>query len=251
MTSRGGAAATLLAASLLGCGGSELTVRVVQESGGGEPQGVADHVVWFYPYDRDSLFAELAAAAPEPEPSVPEDLRREFEEIGALQETWREADAEWAEVRDSLQSLSDRLNGMDRRSREYLQLYQRFTALEGRERELNRRKSQAFDAFDERQKAALARSDSVRAVVQAWEDAAFQEYPEREAELLERIGREVHEDTTGAEGHVTRSLSGSPWFVHTRLSTPNGELYWNVQVDPASMDTLQLSRENAEERLRL
>lgn len=247
----GSAAATAwVALALTGCGGSELTVQVLQGGGEGEMRPVKDHVVRFLPYDRDSLFAALAAEAPEPEPQIPEDLKREFEEIAGLQEVWRQKDAEWQEVRDSLKRLSDQLRGMDRRSREYLQAFQRFTDLEARERQLDREKDAAFAAFDTRQQVALARADSLRAVITSWEDVAFQEYADREAEILERVGRQVHEDTTNTEGLITRQLRGTPWWVHTRLSLPLGELYWNEQVDPGAVDTLRLTAENAEERFR-
>ncbi|MFQ5890238.1 MAG: hypothetical protein ACE5JR_09310 [Gemmatimonadota bacterium] len=245
------AAAAFFAFSLSGCGGSDLTVQVLQEGAQGAATGVKNHVVFFIPFDRDSLFEALAAQAPEPEPRIPDDLLEAFDRISNLQEEWRQADAAWAEVRDSLQRLSDRLRGMDRRSRQYLQLFRRFTALEGRERQLNRQKQRAFDAFDNLQKAALTRADSVRAVIESWEDVAFADYSDIEADLLEAMEREIYQDTTDADGYVTRRLPGGAWYVHSRLPIPSGELYWNVRVDPRQVDTLRLSRDNGEPRPRL
>lgn len=240
---------SLLAAA---CGGGQVTVQVLTEGTEGEMQPEEDLVMTFLPYDRDSVFNALTQAATESEPQVPQDVRTTFDSVTALQETWREADSEWAEVRDSLQQLSDRLQRMDQRSREYRELFDRFNALEGRERALNRQKTQAFEAFTNLQQRALARADSIRAVRESWADVAFQEYLTVEDSILEALGKEIYEDTTSAEGTVTRRLPAGTWWVHTRI--PVGmfdEYYWNVSFDPAQTDTLPLTPENADRRLRL
>ncbi|MEE8596048.1 MAG: hypothetical protein V3T25_09255, partial [Gemmatimonadota bacterium] len=68
--------------------------------------------------------------------------------------------------------------------------------------------------------------------------------------ILQSLGREIAYDTTDAAGAMTKSLQGGTWYIHTRLSLPFSELYWNVPVDPAATDTLQLTRGNAEERIK-
>lgn len=244
----------MLVASLLtaACGGGQVTLQVLTESTEGEMQPEEDLVVTFLPYDRDSVFAALAESAPDPEPQVPQDLQVTFDSVTALQEQWRVADTQWAEVRDSLQRLSDRLQGMDQRSREYRELFDRFGALERRERALNGEKTQAFQAFTNLQQQALSRADSIRAVRESWADVAFQEYLSVEDSILETGGKELYQDTTNAEGVVSRRLPGGTWYVHTRI--PVGmfdEYYWNVSFDPAQTDTLRLTPENAERRLRL
>lgn len=243
---------TILASfALVACGGGDVTVEVLSEGSEGELQPVEDQVVRFLPFDRDSIFEALTERAEEPEPPIPEDLRTAFDSVSALQERWREAESRWAEVRDSLQQISNRLQGMDARSREYRQLYERFNSLEGRERQLNQGKNQAFERFDSIQKATLARADSLRAVREAWSDLAFQEYTPIVDSILEAEGKEIREDTTDAEGRIAVRLSAGTWWVHTRLPVPFGELYWNVPIDPSQVDTLRLSPENAEQRLRL
>ena len=108
----------------------------------------------------------------------------------------------------------------------------------------------AFQAFDELQRQTLARADSARGVIEAWEDIAFIDYMDIEAEILQDLGREIAYDTTDAGGAVTTSLPDGTWYIHTRLSLPFSELYWNVPVDPAATDTIQLTSGNAEERIK-
>ncbi len=235
--------------SLAACGGSDLTV-VVLAGEEDEEQPVADLPVEFLPFNRDSIFRSLAATAEEPEPQIPDDLRAQFDSVAVLQENWRAGESEWAEAREALQNLSSRLQRLDRRSREYQQLYRQFDGLESTERRLNNARQQAFQAFDELQRKTLGRADSVRAVIEAWEDIAFMDYLDIETEILTGLGREIVYDTTNAEGTATTSLPGGDWFVHTRLSLPFSELYWNVPVDPGAVDTLRLTRGNAEERIK-
>jgi hypothetical protein len=229
------------------CGGAELAVQVMTEGAEGM-QAESDLPVSFLPFDRDSVFEALAAIAPEPEPQVPADLQQAYDSVLVLQEAWRTAEASWSEVRDSLRQLSDRLQGMDQRSRSYRELYDRFGALEGREQRLNRVRSQAFDAFTALQEMTTTRLDSVRAVRESWEDIAFADYLAIVDSIQDALGRQILEDTTDASGTVFRRLSGGPWWVHTRVAIPAGELYWNVLVEEA--DTLRLTPANAEQRLR-
>lgn len=236
---------------LAACGGGEVTVRVMQGGEEGEAQPVADLPVQFLPFDRDSIFEALARAAEEPEPQIPEGLRTSFDSVQQLQGQWREAETRWTRVRDTLRALSERLQGMDARGSDYRQLYERFNQLESREAGLARTKNQAFARFDSLQKATLGRADSVRAVRDAWADVAFRDYATIVDSILEAEGVEIREDTTSAEGYAETSLSGDQWWVHTRMDVPFGELYWNVPIRPAEMDTLILDAGNADRRLRL
>lgn len=227
--------------------GSQTTVQVLMD-GADAPRPVADQEVQFLPFDRDSLFEAIAADASSPEPQVPADLREAADSVLVLQETWRVEEASWNEVRDSLRGLSDRLQGLDSRSREYRELFDGFGAMEGRERSLNRRRQSSFDVFTGLQQATQARLDSVRAVIEAWESVAFENYVDIEAGILSDLGREIAYDTTDAGGYLTTSLSGGIWWVHSRVRVPSGELYWNVRTD-GSVDTLRLEPANAERRL--
>ena len=236
--------------TLAACGGSEVSVLVLAGEEGAE-KPVPNLAFEYLPFDRDSVFEALIAAAEDPEPQVPEDLKVQLDSIPLLQKALSEAEAEWAEARESLQSLSRRLQRLDRRSREYQQLYRQFDGMEGSERRLNNARQAAFGRFDDLQKQTLGRSDSVRAVIEAWEDIAFEDYADVEAQLLEATGREIVYDTTNAEGVATSRLPGGRWYVHTRVPLPFSELYWNVLIDPGVSDTIRLTRDNAVIRPRL
>lgn len=240
----------LLLPVLAACGGGEVTVRVVTE-GDTAQQPVEDLVLTFLPYDRDSIFDVLTEQASEPEPQLPEDLVDQYEEVQSAQQTWREAESRWAVLRDSLKNLSQQMEGLDRRSREYLQLFEQYNELEGQERQLNSQKDQLFARFDSLQKSTVSRADSMEAVIGAWEEIAFEDYTSITDSILEERGVEIQVDTTGANGYATTRLSGGEWWAYTRFQLPFEELYWNLRVDTMFGDTIILSRENAEIRRRM
>lgn len=238
------------ALALAGCGGSPVTVQVVTEGPEG-PVPQANVEVQFVPFDRDSVFDALESQASQSKPQVPEDMLTTFEEIRSAQAQWRDKDVEWSEGRDRLQRLSQELQGLDRRSRPYMEKYEEFGTLEGQVNRLEREKKQLFDRFTAMQESVATRVDSFKIARDAWEEAAYADYFDVEAELLKAAGQEVHTDTTNAEGFVSRGLSGGDWWVSARVPTARGELYWNVKFEPGAADTLRLTPENGEDRLRL
>jgi hypothetical protein len=230
--------------ALAACGGSKVSVLVLAgEEGAEKPE--PNLAFEYLPFDRDSVFDALIAAAEDPEPQIPEDLKVQLDSIPVLQRALSEAEAEWAEARESLQSLSKRLQSLDRRSREYQQLYRRFDGMEASERRLNSARQAAFRRYTDLQQHTQGRSDSLRAVIEAWEEIAFDSYPDVEAQLLEATGQSIVYDTTNAEGVATLRMPGGRWYVHARVTLPSSELYWNVLIDPGLSDTLRLTRENA------
>lgn len=230
---------------LAACGG-RITVQVLAE--GAEAGPVDDLEVQFLPFDRDSLFAAMASEASTPEPPIPADLEEASTAERGLRDTWSEAEANWNNVRDEMRTITDRLDDLDDRSREYREMYDRFNDLEDREQALNRQRQAAFDAFDQMQQANQQRIDSVCIVIASWEEVAFAEYGDVEGDLLAALRREVMADTTDADGVASTAASGGPWWVHTRVTTAAGELYWNLRVDGASSDTVHMSADNAELR---
>lgn len=228
-----------------GCG-SSLTVEVRSEGAEGTPP-VAKLALEFIPYDRDSLFAVLSASADSPEPQIPDDVRTQLDSVNVLQAAWRDVEGRWGEAREELRQLAERLEAMNPRDRAYRQLFDQFNALEGRERSLDRQRLAGFDAFTGLQEATAARLDSVRAVIEVWENVAFRDYVDIEAALLGALGREIIQDTTDAMGLVTRKLPRGDWWVHARVAVPAGELYWNLLV--GGVDTLRLNPDNAQHRL--
>lgn len=243
------AALPLLAA----CDGGTVTVQVLSGPPDAEGAPVEDLEVSFLPYDRDSIFQVLTERADDPEPQISDELQEDLDEVIAAQREWREAEQEWADLREELRRISRQMEGLDRRSREYLDLFQRFDELEPRVQQLERRKDRLFQRFDSLQQTTLARTDSLRAVIDSWEEEAFRGYMDITDSLMaERGVEEIPRDTTGAEGYATVNLPGGDWWVYTRTATgPYEELYWNIHVIPSETDTLILNRENAEIRMRL
>lgn len=231
---------------LLAACGSRITVQVTTDDAGAEP--VNDLEVQFLPFDRDSLFAIIVGQAATPEPAIPADLEEASMAEQELRDSWSTAESSWNNVRDSMRSITTRLENLDDRSVEYRELFDRFGDLEDRERALNRQRQAAFDEFNEMQQATQQRVDSICIVIDSWEEAAFAGYGDMEDDLLMALGQEVMADTTDADGVAGASASGGPWWVHARVNTATGELYWNVMVDEASSDTLRLQPGNADLR---
>lgn len=239
--------ATLLLAA---CGGSTVTVEVKTDG----PQGAVPQEnteVRFFPFDRDSVFDALDARASSPRPEVPADMSATFEQINTLQQEYNAKNNEWAEGRDRLQALSEELQGLDRRSRDYMQKYETFGELESQVNRLEREKKALFDQFTGLQETVAVRVDSFRIARDSWEEATYADYFDIEQDILKAVKAEVFYDTTGVAGTVTRALPDGDWWVVSRVPTARGELYWNLKIDPGAIDTLRLTNENAEDRLRL
>lgn len=239
--------------ALAACGGSDITVQVLREGADG-PVPEANLSVFFYPFDRDSVFDALDSQAATPKPEIPEEMLATFRQIRSLQEEWRVKEAEWSETRDRLQTLSEEMNAMDPRSRgtrEYMSRYEEFEQLEGVERRLNSEKEGLFNEFTALQDSVTGQVDDYRAVRDTWEDEAYAGYFEIEQGLLTELGAQVFEDTTNADGYVTRGLPSGDWWVITRVRVPRGEFVWDVLIDPSQVDTLRLDSTNGEEHIRL
>ncbi|MCY3700100.1 MAG: hypothetical protein OXH46_10805 [Gemmatimonadetes bacterium] len=230
---------------LAACGG-RITVQVTADEAAAEP--VNDLEVQFIPFDRDSLFAVIVGQAATPEPAIPEDLEEASRTEQEYRDRWSTAESSWNNVRDSMRSITTQLDNLDDRSVEYRRLFDQFGDLEDREQALNRQRQAAFDEFSELQQANQQRVDSICIVIDSWEEAAFAGYGDMEDDLLMALGQQVMADTTDADGVAWASASGGPWWIHARVSTAAGELYWNVMVDEASGDTLRLVPGNAELR---
>jgi len=242
----------LAAAVTLTACGKKITVQVLPK---GSQDSVAhpakDIPVEFLPYDRDSIFDALAAKASTPEPQVPEDLKQQKRQVADLNQQWHQAEDAWGTKRDSLEKLSDRLQGMDRRDPNYLPLYKAFNALDGQVNQLQARKNRLFAQFDSLQKLTIQRSDSMKAVTQNWSSEAFAAYTDIVDSLLKARGKKVQADTTGESGFAAATIKGDHWYAYARYELPFEELYWNVRIDTVRGDTLKLTRENAEVRLKM
>ncbi len=232
--------------------GKDVTVQVLPSS---QQDSVAkpakDVPVEFLPYDRDSIFDALTQRASTPQPQVPDDLKQQKQQVAQLNEEWHQAETEWGDKRDNLQKLSDQLQKLDRRDPKYLPLYKQFNALDGQVSQLDRRKKELFARFDSLQKLTIERSDSMRAVTNDWESQAFAGYDAIVDSLLKKRGKDVVADTTGPDGYASGHIKGDHWYVYARYTLPFQELYWNIRIDTLKADTLKLTRQNAQVRLKM
>ena len=66
------------------CGGSQVSVLVLAgEEGSEKPE--PNLALEYLPFDRDSVFEALIAAAEDPEPQIPEDLKVQIDSVAVLQ----------------------------------------------------------------------------------------------------------------------------------------------------------------------
>ncbi len=239
-----------LLVSLTACSRStQLAVQAVAEGADGEEVARNQQVIRLLPYDRDSLFATLAASASEPEPQPPRDLIDLRDSVSGAQDQWTRAEGAWNDMRSQMQQLTERMENMNRASNEYAQAYRRFDDLDRQVRRLDRDKQNYFDRFTALQGQYRARADSFNAVYEAWSDVAFDPYGEIVDSLLEARGLEELVDTTDTGGWAYFRVPRGTWWVHTRAALVFQELYWNVHYQSAGgADTLVLNNANAQIR---
>jgi len=248
------AAATALGA----CGGTDVVVQALSHEAGadggeGEAVPLAGIQVQLLPFDRDAIFAELAAQAAEPEPQLPDSLLLLQEQIATANVEYQEATAGWGTVRDSLRQISDALRNLHPASAEYRLLFEDFEDLESRVSGLERSMNESFQRFSQLQAQFTSQAEEIRLRRAQWGDEAFASVDSVFEDRIETTGLEPLTDTTGANGAVRfESVDGGDWWVHARYELPYEELYWNVPIRAeGDLVEVQLTRENAETRARL
>lgn len=246
-----GLAAAIGMVAVSACGPAEVTIIAALGEGtdlNASPLGSLE--VQLLPYDRDEVFDSLAAAAAEPEPEIPTDLLEAQEEISQAQAAWRASENRWGVVRDSLNLLSEELEGLERGMRTYQDLYNRWEDLETELGRTERDRDRLFNVFTGLQEAAIGRMDSVRFVRDDWADQAFAGVGDVIAARIEMAGRDVAVDTTDAAGGARIQLAPGDYWVYARLELVGEELYWNLPITVVRGEPLEvrLSRENAEVR---
>ena len=240
--------------SLTACGGGEVVVQAQLEQaaaeGGSQTVTLSDMPVRLIPFDRDAIFDSLSQAYPEPEPEIPDSIFDLRERVIAAQREWRTAETQWSELRDSLQTLSNRMQGMDQGSGEYFAMFQDFNELEGRVNDLEEQSSEAFEEFNELQQRLNTSSREITIARSNWADDAFAPVDSIFDARYEAIDREERWDTT-SPGGVARFIGvpSGQWWVNARYERQFDELYWNipVQVDGDSL-MVELTEANAEVR---
>ena len=96
-------------------------------SQGAEARALADLEIRLFPYDRDVVFDSMTAAAASPEPPIPDSVLDAQTEVAAAQQAWRDLEARWNVLRDTLQTLSDELETLSRGSAQYRFLFREFS----------------------------------------------------------------------------------------------------------------------------
>lgn len=247
------AGSSLLAA----CGGGEVVVQAAvrpEAEDAAEPTPLPNLEIRAIPYDRDAIFDSLRAAYSEPEPEIPDSLANLQDSLVEAQEALAEAETRWNAARDSLKTLSDRMQGMSRGDPQYVVAFRDFNAQESIEQQQRRLMDQANERYSQMLSAFNEQSAAVRARRQAWGDEAFASVNDVIEARLEASGLTEHYDTTDANGVVRfQGLKKGDWWIHARYDLPYTELYWNVpvQVEGGDPITLILNRENAQVRPKL
>lgn len=244
-------------ALLSACGPTQVAVTAELSSDDPDQAAAAralgDLEVRMFPFDRDVIFDSLTSVATTPEPPIPDSVLNAQSSVAAAQQEWRDTEARWNVLRDTLQTLSETLDGMSRGSGQYRLLYRDFQDLEAQYNGVERARDRAFESFTSLQEASLAAAEEIKLLREQWGDEAFGEVGEVMAARLQRSGREVLYDTTDASGVADGfEVKQGEWWISARYELPYTELYWNVSVTISGRDPVQvrLTRENATVRPR-
>ena len=243
-------------ALLSACGPTQVVVNaeLASDDPSSAPRALSDLEIRLFPFDRDVIFDSLTAAAATPEPPVPDSVLNAQNAVAGAQQDWRDTEARWNLLRDTLQTLSETLDGMSRQSGTYRVLYRDFQDLEAEYNTVERARDRTFVNFTGLQEASIAAAEEARLLREGWADEAFADVGTIMAVRLQATGRDILYDTTDASG-IADGLGVSPgsWWVSARYELPYTELYWNVPVTVSGRDPVQvrLTRENATVRPKL
>lgn len=246
--------AVVLLVGSAACSSPEVVAEAaITQPATGETLPLQELPIRLLPYDRDAIFDSLEAAHPTPEPPIPPELLQQQQAVQEAQTTHSQAEARWASVRDSLRTLSERTQQLQRQglrgTPQYRTAFEAFNRLAPQEESAREASEQAFARFTELQTASLARRDSVRVTREAWADEAFRDFQTVVDARLEAMGREELADTTNAAGLATFRVPEGQWWVYARYTLPYEELYWNEPIEVTGDSTyISLTEENAEVR---
>jgi hypothetical protein len=251
--------AATVAATAAACGGADVTVLAQLEAvatGDEEARGrpLPALPVRLLPYDRDALFDSLAQAHPVPEPQIPDTVFAIQTQVGERYREWQQALGRWGVLRDSLDTISRRMQQMSRGSGEYLVLFRDFNDLADEVDALERRSNQAFREFESLQTRLTQSAREIQLERELWADEAFAPVDSIIQARLDQRGGQEQADTTTAQGVARfRNVRSGRWWVYTRFDRPFDELYWNVPIDVNRGDEIEirLTEENAEVRQKL
>ena len=243
----------LLGTALLSACGPTQVVVVAEispddPSQGGESRALADLEVRLFPYDRDFVFDSMTAAATSPEPAIPDSVMDAQTEVAAAQQAWRDLEARWNVLRDTLQTLTDALDQLNRGQAQYRLLFRDFQDLDNEYVSVERQRDAAFENFTSLQAASMAAAEETRALRDQWADEAFAEVGVVMSLHERASGLATLYDTTDASGVADGfEANGGDYWVTARYELPYTELYWNVPITVVGGEPAQvrLTRQNA------
>ena len=243
----------LLAVLVSACGPTPvvITAELSEENAteGTVVTSLGDLEIRLFPFDRDAIFDSLTASAPRPEPPIPDSVLEAVNEVAAAQEEWRNAEARWGVLRDTLQALGTALEGLSRGQAQYRLLFNDFQDLEAEYNRLDRANAVAFNRFDDLQKASIVAEQEITLLREEWADEAFADVNQIMMMQTRESGLEILYDTTDASGVATLEVKDGAYWVVATYEKPYSELYWNYPVMIAGeMEPIRLTTENATER---
>jgi hypothetical protein len=241
--------AVLGAALLSACGPTQVvvTAEIRSTDPGQGVVALGDLEVRLFPYDRDFVFDSLTAAAVNPEPAIPDSVLDAQNAVAAAQQAWRDTDARWNVLRDTLVTLNEQLEQLSRGSQQYRRLFLEYDDLDQEYVAIERERDAAFETFTSLQAASLAARQEIRLLRQQWADEAFADV-DVVMDLKERAsGLEVLYDTTDASGIAGFGARAGEYWVTARYELPYTELYWNVPttVVRGEPNQIRLTEDNA------
>ena len=242
------------------CGPAEVVVTMEIAVPNPEGEGMvsrplSDVEVQLIPFDRDEVFDSITTAYGTPEPEVPQDLIEARNEVQQAQEAWDAANRRWATIRDTLQQLNSAMEQYSRGEARYVALFNEFGDWESEYDAAEREVDSTFAVLTELQGGTIRASDSIRILQDNWAEDAFADIGTAFLEKHRASGLDWAVDTTNASGVARANLRVKPgrYWVHARYELAYTELYWNLPIDVEGGEpmTVQLTRENAEERVKL
>ena len=207
---------------------------------------LGDLEVRLLPFDRDAIFDSLTSVASRPEPPIPDSVLQANTEVATAQQEWRNAEVRWGVLRDSLQTLTTALEGLNRSQGQYRLLFSDFQDLEAEYTGLDRMVTTLFNRFDALQKASIVAEQEITLIRQEWGDEAFANVNEIMTIHQRASGRDILYDTTDATGTTTFDVKTGDYWVVATYEEPYSELYWNYPISiSGEAATVPLTRENA------
>ena len=249
--------AVLGTALLSACGPTQVVVTAEigpnDPSQGLESRALGDLEIRMFPYDRDLVFDSLTVAATAPEPAIPDSVLDAQNQVAAAQQAWRDTEARWNVLRDTLRTLTEELDQLSRGQARYRVLFRDFEDLDEEYAGVERQRDAAFDNFTSLQAASLAAAEEIRLLREQWADDAYAEVGVVMS-LKERASRlAVLYDTTDASGMAEFEADAGDYWVTARYELPYTELYWNVPITVVrgEPEQVRLTRDNATARPKL